>query len=73
VLIPQIIVNMLEGPTPVDSVGQGAAGKKIKLWLNNSNLLKFKNGYNLKKATNDFLWFKIILYLIVITVFCWCQ
>jgi hypothetical protein len=42
---------MLDGPTPVDSVGQGAAGKKIKLWLNNSNLLKLRTDYNLKLAT----------------------
>ncbi|MBC5840368.1 protein BatD [Flavobacterium sp. F-380] len=62
---PQIIVNMLEGPTPVDSVGTGAAGKNKIVASEQFKSIKFKTDLQ-PSATNDFLGSRLFYILLLL-------
>ena len=62
---PQIIVNMLEGPTPVDSVGTGAAGKNKIVASEQFKSIKFKTDLQ-PTATNDFLGSRLFYILLLL-------
>ena len=62
---PQIIVNMLEGPTPVDSVGTGAAGKNKIVASEQFKSIKIKTDLQ-PTATNDFLGSRLFYILLLL-------
>ncbi|MBX9888182.1 MAG: BatD family protein [Flavobacteriaceae bacterium] len=62
---PQIIVNMLEGPTPVDSVGTGAVGKNKIVASEQFKSIKIKTDLQ-PTATNDFLGSRLFYILLLL-------
>jgi hypothetical protein len=62
---PQIVINMLDGPTPVDSVGTGAAGKNKIAASEQFQSIKLKTDLQ-PTALNDFLGSRLFYILLLL-------
>lgn len=62
---PQIVINMLDGPTPVDSVSTGAAGKNKIAASEQFQSIKVKTDLQ-PIATNDFLGSRLFYILLLL-------